>query len=540
MEREQANYDPSPVALGTSVTPNYRAIQPEQYHPYTGVEGYDTNAGRLADSLGIATNQATSTIQQAQAVDNEQQLQKVPLMVQQFRDAHGSGSVSMSQITQQFSTNPIITARIAESLGNKRGSDAANTINQEISQNNALKLDPIARNEFITKRITELSEEHGAYTEGNDFFGSGYAEAISDNMVRFNSGYEAETQKYHTAVQEDGFSKAITDDILYKGGHRLEQIDANWSTTSSLDHLKRKELVVKTVIDNAHTYGSPQMLDNIPDKFLNAESKNLILKAKQEIASNGWANYSRGQTLAKDQKEQMVSAGKTQILQEIMDGKHPDIRAYATKDPELGAYAQQQTNAITVPDSISAEAVLTFKTEAMTGATFGEGFSQKDLVASVQNNTKMNPVDKQKLIGEIPELQQGMRLLKDPSVLDASKSLDTNITDSLASPMGQMSKLTGVNVRSTVMNEFNSDLRNRFNSYWQETGKYPVGNAKDDIVDKARARAEERIIKLANSQSGANKPAASDSNRSRNNEVTPPTDSNTIQLKGGGTATKLN
>lgn len=537
MAREQVNYEPRAEALGTTVTPNYHEIRPATAEEMLG---NDTGAARLAASLGVTSAHLQNTQQNLQhaklkADEEEKQLQaeKIPFYAAQFKASHEDGSVGQAQLTGMFPDHhPIINAKIAQYLGAEQGRNVANQINDELINNSALNLDPVKRPAYVQQRMQEEFTKASQNNPDNDFYGAGFAQGSTEFMDRFNQQNQVENLKYKTDIQKKGFSTDIANNLLYKQGQNLESIDSSASTTTSLNNIERNDLVVKTAIETAFAHGDAGILNNVPDRFMNAESKNAFAEARIKIASYSWSQYAHKETLATDQLQKTVREGKTQIMQDMIDGKPMDIRGWATKSADLGVFAQQQANADKVPDSLSAQEALSFKTDAMTGATFGDGSSQEDLVNAIQSNTKMNNKDKVKLIGEVPHIQEGIRIVKDPSVLDASSQVSRNIQNALANPMGKSQSMTGgVNVESTVVDGFNRDVRNRFNSYFEDHQKYPVGNAKDDIVDKAKENAYKETERLTKFGSGDSKPAEGSSNRTRSPTPTDNTLPNGVTYK---------
>lgn len=139
--------------------------------------------------------------------------------------------------------------------------------------------------------------------------------------------------------------------------------------------------------------------------------------------------------------------------------------------------------------------------EILNGATVGSAGTLGQLSDQVLKNPGLNPKEKRSLIEKIPKLLEGRNLMEDSAVRQPiADRLNPRLTELAASTNSMMKALLeGGNLRSEVMKQYDHDIRRSFKAEYEETGEWPMGHRKIELIDKAVDRAEatlERLTKI--------------------------------------------
>ena len=504
MAREQVGYDPRPEGLATTVSPNFQQVQPQSAE----VIQSNSNAFRLAETLGSGTLQLQKREEEQTRLKTEEQQRKLPYYADLFKqDMPDGGAVTQAQVRARFpETVPVIAARIAEIMGGDEAKKHAALINEHILNDDTLKLDTVARTAYIAQQKQEYTAKYAG--KGNDFFSSGYLASFENGMNQYQGQYAQATAQYHTKIQADSFSSKV--EGLFYGNQEdmLTGLDEAWKTSSSLNNLDRNKIVIDTVTNMAFNANDPDMLDRIPNRFLNAESSNAIAVMKQRIASSRQANYNYQQSLNASEEKEALKRGKNDIVTAVAEGKPFNPNMYSG-NAELFQFAvlMRETPPVSTAESTSNKEL--FITRLLTDSTFNYSTGQEAINNQVINNMSINPTDKAALIKEIPKLMEGYQALRDPVVTDMlGARINPRLSALERSPSASIASLIeGRSLRTEITTAFNMSFMADMRAAYADTGSFPVGRAKQEILSKNIDKAEADLMfktKLENLQEFAN------------------------------------
>jgi hypothetical protein len=493
MARVQVNDLSQPEKLQVVAQPNVATIRTPDA-PTTN------SALQLADALGVTSQSLNRFNAEHEERKTQQQLSKVEWYAAQFRKDGSTGAVSEAQVKERFpETVPLIAARISESIGLKEGREKFASIYQEIQGNDALRYDSQAREAFITQKRAEMLNEVG---EGNDFYGNGIVKGIDNELKQYGELWQRETAAYHGKVQEDAYSNEVRSALLTGGD--LTSVDSKWGKSSSLDNLERKKMTVETAIGVAFETDRPDLLDNIPDIFMNAENKEKLAKAKVQITDKRMTEFRNAQYLESVKRDQDLRNAKQEILTTVTSGEKLDVTKYRN-NPEAYAYALQAWDMPVVSENASVAYSSQYENNILTLANVGNGKGVNEYIDEVSSNPYMNPKEKKSLIDKLPKLVEGQIAMNDPMVKSVmTDRINPRLEMLEKSPLVSVQQLiSGRNIRAEVMKTYNSEIQRHFRAYEQDNGKWPTGQAKLDLVDKATERTEKVLEQLSKIDGGS-------------------------------------
>lgn len=489
MARKDVGYNPGAEALQVTASPNLQTVR-EREAPDPSLNP----ALRLAEALDSSALKIQRFNTEYEARKLAEQGEKLDWYVERFRADNKDGAVSQAQVKARFpETVPVISARIAEGVGKKAGTEAIQSVIQEIEQNDELRLDSAKRDAFIAQKRTELLGNIGS---DNEFYGAGYVRAIDAQLNQWQTNWTNETAKYHEKVQADDFSSQVTDALIR--GEDLTVLDDKWKATSSLNNLERNKLVVETAINHAFASDDPSVLDQVPQRFLNADTKEKIAKAKIEIQNVRFTNFRNAQSFEQSQREEATRSSKIEIIDKLQRGEvvnpadykdNPEAFNYALtmKDQGVISEAQSTSNANRVRNEIIADATI--------NATKSEGEMQDDIL----KRKDLNPAQKKALVEELPKLREGANLMKDPMV---ESSIATRIAPVLKQfddlKLSDFFAVKGMNPKTDVLKNLETNIRNEFIAEYEDSkaaGKpqWPTGRRKLEIINQQMDKAEKQL-----------------------------------------------
>lgn len=499
MARQQVGYDPGAEALRPTVTPNFQTVNAVSVESrLNGNKGF-----QLAEALGSANVTIQKWNQEYEAQKTENQARKIPAYIEQFKQDWDGGAVTEAQVRARFpDTVPVIAARVAEGMGDKEGDLAITDILSKVMEDDSLKLDPAARKAFIDEQRT--AAWNGIQGKDNEFYSSGFLKAFDAKRDQYEGQFSQQTAAYHQKVQEDSFSKNI--EQVFLAGGNIEALDGAWKTSSSIDNLTRNKIVIDTVTKLAFAGDDPAMLDKIPTRFLNADSKKDIESARNQIQSARIQKFNFAKTLEGYAREEEARKNKVTIIDDILQGKQVDASVYRG-NPEIFQFALNANNTSLIPEATSAANTEKIRNDILTNATVGVTASHGQFVDSILQNPTISPSDKKKLIDEVPKLIEGNIAMKDPMV---STYVDSRIDPRLRGLENStnariQTMLQGRNLRSEVMRSFDTGLRTAFEAEYRDNGKWPTGKRKLEIIDLEVDKAE-RIIENLTKVDALNNP----------------------------------
>lgn len=485
MPRVQEGYDPRAEALQTTAAPIVK----------TEMVRFDPNASS-AFQLAAALGKAQPVIDKFKEDYDRQKLQdqilKIDAYKAQFQKDGTTGPVTAAQVGERFpETVPVIRARIAEGIGAEQGKKLIQPIIDEVMNNNELMTNSEARAAFIQKKRQELI---GSIQPGNEFYSSGLIASIDKELGQYENSWQRQTAVYHKEVQAKDFSSQVVSALAQNDPQKaLEDLDAKWKVSSSLNNLDRNKLVIDTTTKQAFAADDPALLDKIPTRFLNAETRAEIQRTKILIQEKRMQTVRDAEFLKNQARQEATRNDEIEMINAAAEGK--DIDPYKYKNnPDSFQKALTIKDADKMPQATSAANSQRVRTSIINGATTA-GLDQNAVIDSIRANPNLNNADKKKLIEEVPKLVEGVIAMQDDMVKSAYNVRIGASLDALEKSTNSRisSIVTGTNLRSQAVAMFDNGIRRGFTAFYEENGRWPTGKAKQDIVDREIEKADKYI-----------------------------------------------
>jgi len=277
----------------------------------------------------------------------------------------------------------------------------------------------------------------------------------------------------------------------------LMAVDSKWKGSSSLNNIERNKLVIEAVTDQAYGADDPSLLDKIPVRFLNSESRAAIEKSKAQIQAKRMTKITNAWALEKRTREEQLRTAKTEMLNGMVNGQPPDPAQYAN-NPDAFEFALRVQGAELVNPVQSKVTASALREEFLTSATIDNSVSQETMRERILSAPGINAADKVALLNEVPQLADGLIALNDPAIRRIfTDRLNPRLTALENSPNAQIQGLlNGRNLRSEVLKTYDAEIRAGFLAYYEDNKRYPTGKAKQDIIDQATERAEKQLQEL--------------------------------------------
>ncbi|MCW8160670.1 hypothetical protein D7236_08320 [Stutzerimonas stutzeri] len=472
-------------------------------------------------------------------------MQKLRFYTEQFMRDKESGAVSATQVQEQFpELVPTVAARIAQATGEQEAKQWALDQVQEVLQNDELRLNTANRKQFLDGIRKQAFERTG----GQDFYGTGFLDQVDRTLNEFETTWMRETAQYHQELQKNSFSDAVVNTL--KSGGDLLALDNEWKQSSSLNNVERNKIIVDSVIAQAIADSNPKMLDTVPTRFLNAESKAELAKVGQQIEAAKYSEFVRAKEIAEFQRSQSIRAGKASILQRLVSGDAVNPADYY-KTPELYEYALRLNSQPTLDATYSTRNAASVRSKLLQAGTTGSfiqafetdpeflyDFRQDGEVTEdrlrdhIMARSDLNPNDKQKLMDDLPQLMGGVNMLRDQEVktyFDAYVGFD--LKNLATSELGKaVFPLKGINPEGEVRRAFYDVYALELSNYIEKNNQLPRGDAKTPLLEKAREAAERRILSLQNLLTA---PQATNNPAPTPQRAAPEGSANTIRLPNG-------
>jgi hypothetical protein len=490
MARVQTDTGIRAEALRTVAAPKMQAVQ-------VVADPNSNPAFQLAASLGAAGPALDRFQENYERRKLQDQLLKVDAYKERFKADNTSGAVSAAQVGKLFpETVPTIRARIAEGAGFDYGKTLIQPALETVLKDDAIRLDSAARAAYLKQQREQII----GGLQGDDFYKSGAIRAIDAELKTYENTWQTQTATYHNEIQKKDFRGKITEVFSANTDAAsvttaLEALDAQWKASSSLNNLERNQLVIDEVTKLAFSSDNPAMLDLIPQRFLNTESKAELKQAKVAIQTKRITDFRNEQYLIGVERERGVRQGKMDMINSVVDGKPIDPAAYRS-EPELFAFAMEMKDVNRLPEVESVASAQRMRTSILDGSTVA-GLNQDQLVGMIQNDKRINPKEKKALIEEVPKLIEGRIAMDDPMVKNV---IDLRINPALQALERSTNStiqriMTGENLRGQAIRMFEMGVRNAFEAYYQDNKSWPTGRAKLDIIDAQTEKAELYIAK---------------------------------------------
>ena len=485
-------YNPGQEGLANTASPNLQS-EKARFDPVGSANKLMTALGTPGVQAGLADFNAA--YQQKKLQD---QAMKVDAYTQQFMDDHGGGAVSQAQVKERFpETVPVIAARIAESVGKKQGAlDFAKIVDQ-VNNDDSLRLDTEKRNAFIADARQKM---FSAIPQGNEFYSSGVVAAMDQQISQQEGKWQAQTAQYHEQVQKTALSDETVSALNSNDPKAaLADIDERWGKSSSLNNVERNKVYVDTVIKHAAVSDDVNVLDKIPQRYLNADSKAAIYQARIAITGQQFAQFSRAKEFEAYQRTEQDRKDKVNILRTLSDGGSVDPAQYI-RSPEIHAFAVESMSTPTIPEASSKAAVQAFKASIYGSGMVGSVGSTQDITKQILSlRGKMNPKDMADLVDEVPKIVEGHVLMNDPQVRRAyTDNLSVRMDDLSRSPMASIQRLMGTgNLRGNAMAMFEGEIQSGYTAHYEANQhNWPGAFDAKKIVDAAVSKTSAYVDKM--------------------------------------------
>lgn len=479
----QDAYNPGQESASVTASPNLSTVQAK----------YDPNASANSLIAALGADSTQRGIEAFQSQYNEKKLQEQSLKIdsytQQFMDDHQGGAVSQAQLKQRFPEMvPVIAARVAESIGKKQGMLDIAPVIAEINGNDSLRLDTTQRAAFIAQKRAELFK---AVPQGNEFFGAGVVSAMDHAFGQEELKWQGQTAAYHQEVQKTALSDETVAALQSADPKTaLAAIDANWGKSSSLSNVERNKVYVDSVIKLAAISDDPNVLDKIPNAYLNVDSKASIRTASLAITNQQWAKFSRAKDFEAYQRTEADRKGKLDILGKLSRNEDVNPAQYLSS-PDLHAFAVSSMETPSIPEAASKAQVQAVRLSLLSAGNVDVLGSQDDIIKNVLSmKGKLNPKDMADLVAEVPKLMEGTVLMNDPNIRRSfSDHIGFRLDDLSKSTNPKLQLLLGTaNIRGNATAMFEGEIRGNFEAAYKETGKWPIGVEARKITDAAVAK----------------------------------------------------
>lgn len=464
----------------------------------------DQRLAQLADALAqLSPSLARYGAQQQEALMKEQEM-KLPAYIEQIKRDYGTGKITAAQVGEIFPEMvPTLRYRVAQAIGEEWGKERTNQVVEEILADENLRLNTEARQAYIERRRAELFSELGS---DNEFYTAGALSAFDKALSAHELNWQRETAAYHIEMMKRQWQNEVAERFDKEGPDGLLALDAEWKVSGGLNNETRNALLVETIAQLAYERDDPSILDQIPTRFLNRESKAQIAEYKTRIENTRWSMYTRAVQMQNQAREEEIRNKKTEVLQRFYNGEPINPGEYRTL-PEVEDYVNQL---ITRPrvNLVESEAnARRLRTRILEAASTGDLshlgitsdlFNEDALITLIQEDPNLNPKDAIALINELPKLLEGISLLRDDDVRQQlSDRLRPHLDQLQASLPATLERaLGGRSLYGEAMKFFQDDLRRSFLAYYEEKGTWPKGFEKRDLIEAAIRRTEEHIYRM--------------------------------------------
>ena len=480
--------DSRPVQLRPAAAPVNRYAPPP-------VPSQDTRLKQLADALSSLNPvlQEWGARREEQKT-NEQKL-KIPAYLEQIKRDWKGGKIDAVQVGELFpETVPTIRMAIAEAYGERSGTDAFSKVIEAVNNNEELRFDTDKRKAFIEGERKRLFAEIGG---DNDFYSSGFVSAFDKQVASWDLGWQRQTADKHMEVLGDKFNEDAFNAFMNGGADALLQVDATWDKTGGLHRTTRNKIVVERITQEAYDRGDSSLLDRLPARFLNSETKVALSKGKAQIEQKMRSDWSFGKQLEDYNRQEQTRQGMIQIYRDAASGKQIDLRQYI-ENPELMRVADdvRTKNFHTTPPDSTAR-----KTQIMQaivlGSTFGDvrhlGINRSDftldgLSKAIMSDKVLTTQDTVELLDNLPKLMQGSVVMNDTSVkyvYDTIIKPQLDVADkTVISRMNNaLGGTTSVHVKANEM--FQKSVYNQAQADFVKTGEWPKHHRLIEIAQQA-------------------------------------------------------
>ena len=461
----------------------------------------DKSSELLMNALGKLNPAINNFVTAKQSSDDETILNQAEYHMERIREELGNGTVTAVQVGELLpEASATVRAKITQSMGSRQGKEFIAPILDEIESDDTVRLST----ELHNKRLEEAKAEALALSD-DPFYANGVMSAINAKINQSEQRWQLETAKYHKDAVRDEYKDEIANTIL-NGGDLLEWDSVAKQTGPFMDR-ERNEIVTATAMDLAVESGNPEILNTVPERFLNAETKRKFAITQQQIKTSNWTEQTQQWQLQDRQRKDAIRNGQVEILNRFVETgvvRPSDYR----NSPELYAFATSMVQRDSVNEVTSA-ATSTLLKEAILRSASGDAPSELlsslgyygdlsvDSLSSwiALNPDKLNAKDAVSLIKDLPNLVEGSNVMRDPIVSDTfEKILRPAIAGVRQSPNTKLqAQLNGANFEATVNDFYYSQVSAEFDAYREDNDQWPKRSDRLRIVREVQERTSKLI-----------------------------------------------
>lgn len=485
-----------PIDTGESRPVQLRPVAaPVNRYAPPPVPPQETRLKQLADALSSLNPvlQAWGSARSEQKT-NEQKL-KIPAYLEQIKRDWKGGKIDAVQIGEMFpETVPTVRMAIAEAYGERSGTEAFSKVIEAVNNSEELRFDTDKRKAFIEGERKRLFAEIGG---DNDFYSSGFVSAFDKQVASWDLGWQRQTADKHMEVLGDKFNEEAFNAFMDGGADALLQVDATWDKTGGLHRTTRNKIVVDRITQEAYDRGDSSLLDRLPARFLNSETKMALSKGKAQIEQKQWSDWRNGIQLQNQQREEQSRANKTAIIEALANGKQIDLKQFKD-DPETFGFAlsMRERDIHTTPKDSAARASQITSAIIM-GSTFGDAsrlgikrgdFNQAGLAKLIQQDPTLTNADATQLLTNLPKYLEGANVMESPVIKHIYNTTVKPQLDMLnGSALVQINKALGgtTSIHSEANKIFMESVHHRLYAEFSETGEWPKHTRLMQITQEA-------------------------------------------------------
>lgn len=298
----------------------------------------------------------------------------------------------------------------------------------------------------------------------------------------------------------------------------VRMIDREWSKTSSIGNVMRREIYTKTLVDMAMKTGDESWLERMPPEYITPEVSAEFEHARKVARDVKWAEYERAYTMQKRAEQDVNDVMIENIQQKYARGEqiNPAVDAM-TPDGRINNaafnYAKNIMNDVNIPTSDSMTNMENLKDTIETAAVAGKLKEQfgsddpKDIRRAIDSRSDIRTEEKNALKKELdkildlgvavqkPDVKEAYNVnlasqmhLQDQSVLSKVSNTQNALSKSFIPPFSFVQEAQKI---------YDFEIRQGFKAYTETNGRLPQGVDKKTIIDTAVANTKKAMDERA-------------------------------------------
>ena len=292
--------------------------------------------------------------------------------------------------------------------------------------------------------------------------------------------------------------------------NRVETADQLAMSTTSINPIRSREIIVTTAIQMATAGRDTSILDRIPAAMLAIPEVALkVATAREAISNMTFDDWNQTVRVQEYETKQAQEAGEVAILKQLQETGRIDIGDYIG-NPDLYAFAKSVQADERVRPEVSASNVAQLQQQLLGYGTNGvpqtitgqNDFERMRLV--IMGTPGLTSADRQKMLGDIPVYLEGVNLIGDANTnTHYANYVGNGLNSYLMSVEGGMSKLMGDNTVGMVRAAFDSTLQSLVEESIADGLGIPRGAAKRAMLKEASDAASQLLQQLKDGTAAA-------------------------------------